>query len=262
MSAEASPETTLHLERPLIMKTKSAFWLESDYQKACEIARIVGYEAVIFDMEHGILDERALDRLIPFCDEIGLDTYVRVSEATQPRIQTALDIGAVGVILPQIQSLAHARAATAYSKYPPLGARGLGYGRTQSYSMASNAFITAENRDRQCYVMIETAGAFDEVEEIAALSCVDGLFIGPGDLSLARGRGVFAARPEDMEDMKRIAAAATVRGKLWAAAAGNPQYRREALTLDPAFLSSADDLSALLTGFRQLIQLPDPDPNL
>ena len=238
------------------MKTKSAFWLESDNQKACEIARIVGYDVVIFDMEHGILDERALDRLIPFSNAIGLETYVRVSEATQSRIQTALDIGAVGVILPQIRDLAHARTAAAYSKYPPLGARGLGYGRTQSYSTASDTFITAENRSRKCYVMIETAGAFAEVEEIAALSCVDGLFIGPADLSLARGRGVFAARPEDMEDMKRIAAAATVRDKPWAAAAGNPQYFREASILDPAFLTSADDLTALLTGFRQLIHTP------
>ncbi len=238
------------------MKTKSAFWLESDNQKACEIARTVGYEVVIFDMEHGILDERALDRLIPLSNGIGLETYVRVSEATQSRIQTVLDIGAAGVILPQIRSVDHARTAAAYSKYPPLGARGLGYGRTQSYCTANDAFISTENRNRKCYVMIETAAAFAEVEEVAALSCVDGLFIGPADLSLARGRGVFAARPEDMEDMKRIAAAATARGKPWAAAAGNPQYRREALTLDPAFLTSADDLTALLTGFRQLIQMP------
>lgn len=238
------------------MKTKSAFWLESDNQKACEIARMVGYEVVIFDMEHGILDERALDRLIPLSNGIGLETYVRVSEATQSRIQTALDIGAVGVILPQIRDLTHARSAAAYSKYPPLGARGLGYGRTQAYNTASDAFITTENRDRKCYVMIESAGAFAEVAEIAALSCVDGLFIGPADLSLARGRGVFAARPEDMEDMKRIAAAAAATGKPWAAAAGNPRYFREASTLDPAFLTSADDLTALLTGFRQLLQTP------
>lgn len=237
------------------MKTKSGFWLESDNQKACEIARTVGYEVVIFDMEHGILDERALDRLIPLSNGIGLETYVRVSEATQSRIQTALDIGAAGVILPQIRGLTHARTAAAYSKYPPLGARGLGYGRTQSYCTATDAYIATENSNRKCYVMIETGGAFAEVEEIAALDCVDGLFIGPADLSLARGRGAFAARSEDMEDMKRIAAAATARGKPWAAAAGNPRYLREALTLDPTFLTRADDLTALLTGFRQLIQM-------
>ena len=65
------------------MGPKSAFWLESDNQKACEIARIAGYELIIFDMEHGVLDTGALDRLVPLCNEIGLETYVRVSEATK-----------------------------------------------------------------------------------------------------------------------------------------------------------------------------------
>ena len=59
-----------------------AFWLESDSQKACEIARRAGFDIVIFDMEHGVLDELALDRLVPFCAQLGLTPYVRVSEAT------------------------------------------------------------------------------------------------------------------------------------------------------------------------------------
>jgi len=234
------------------MSSKLAFWLEGDNHKACEIARLVGYQLAVFDMEHGTLDEPALDRLIPFCNAIGLETFVRVGEAVQPRIQAALDIGATGVILPQIRDLAHARAASAYAKYPPRGMRGLGYSRTQSYGAASDAFIAAENRDRQCYVMIETAGALVEVEAIAGLNCVDGLFVGPADLSLARGRGVFAARPDDMADMARVAAAAKAQNKAWAAAAGNPDYRREALARDPAFVTTADDLSALLVGFRQM----------
>jgi 4-hydroxy-2-oxoheptanedioate aldolase len=235
------------------MAIKPAFWLETDNQKACEIARIVGYEVVIFDMEHGVLEEKSLDRLVPFCAGIGLETYVRVSESTQPRIQMALDIGATGVILPQIKDLAHAQAASSYSKYPPHGVRGLGYGRTQQYAAASDAFIAAENAQRLCYVMIETASALEEVFEIAKLECVDGLFVGPGDLSLTRKRGVFSARPEDISDMARIAAAASQAGKLWAVAAGNPDYRKEALLRGPAFASSADDLSALMLGFRQML---------
>lgn len=235
------------------MATKPAFWLETDNQKACEIARVVGYEVAIFDMEHGILDEKSLDRLVPFCAGIGLETYVRVNESTQPCIQTALDIGADGVILPQIRDLEHARAASAYSKYPPRGARGLGYGRTQQYAAASDAFIASENTRRLCYVMIETASALEDVFKIAKLECVDGLFVGPGDLSLARKRGVFAARPEDITDMAQIAAVASQAGKPWAVAAGNPDYRKEALRRGPAFATSADDLSALMLGFRQML---------
>lgn len=240
------------------MTSKPAFWLESDNQKACEIARLVGYQVVIFDMEHGTLDEPSLDRLIPYCNEMGLETYVRVCESTQPRIQMTFDIGALGVILPQIRDLDHARAAAAYSKYPPRGARGLGYSRTQLYGAATDDFVAAENSTRQCYVMIETAAAFEHVSAIARLDSVDGLFIGPADLSLARGRGVFAARPEDIADMTHIAAAAKAADKPWAVAAGNAEYRKAALALGPAFATSADDLSALVSGFRRMLDAHDP----
>src|SRR5689334_11335890 len=236
------------------MQSKPAFWLESDHPKACEIARLAGYEVVIFDMEHGTLDENALDRLVPYCNGLGLETYVRVSEPTRPRIQLALDIGAKGVILPQIADLAHASVAAAYSKYPPLGTRGLGYSRTQEYGAATDDFIDSENATRRCYVMIETATALQDVAAIAGLDCVDGLFVGPGDLSLTRGRGVFGARPADIEDMRAVAAAAKAAGKVWAVAAGHAGYRKAALALGPEFATSADDLSALLAGFRAMLE--------
>jgi 2-dehydro-3-deoxyglucarate aldolase/4-hydroxy-2-oxoheptanedioate aldolase len=236
------------------MQSKPAFWLESDHQKACEIAKLAGYQVVVFDMEHGVLDKTVLDRLVPYCNGIGLETYVRVSEPTRLPIQLALDIGAKGVILPQIADLAHAAVATTYSKYPPLGTRGLGYSRTQEYGAATDDFIDTENATRRCYVMIETATALQDVTAIAGLDCVDGLFVGPGDLSLTRGRGVFGARLADIEDMRAIAAAAKAAGKVWAVAAGHAGYRQAALALSPEFATSADDLSALVMGFRGMLE--------
>jgi 4-hydroxy-2-oxoheptanedioate aldolase len=229
-----------------------AFWLETDSQKACEIARLSGFDIVIFDMEHGILDETALDRLVPFCRQLGLSPYVRVSEATQPRIQVALDIGAQGVILPQIKDLEHAAAVVRFAKFPPLGLRGLGYSRTMHYGAPSNEYIARENRDRLCYAMIETPGALAVAADIAALPCVDGLFVGPSDLSLTRGRGVFSASEADAGDLRTVAAVAHRAKKKWAAAASHPKYRKQALSLGPAFLAVADDLSALVAGFESL----------
>lgn len=232
------------------LKPATGFWLESDNQKACEIARLAGFELVVFDMEHGILDLRALDRLLPFCQSIGLQALVRVAEATRPNIQHALDIGADAIILPQILGLQHAREVTEYAKFAPLGTRGVGYGRTQRYHAADDRFFATENDQRLCYAMIETAQALADAAAIAALPCVDGLFMGPADLSVTRGRGAFAATPADIADMQHIAATATSAGKRWALPAAGDVMREAALGLGPSFVMLGDDVSALSTGFQ------------
>jgi 2-keto-3-deoxy-L-rhamnonate aldolase RhmA len=231
------------------------FWLESDNQKACEIARLSGFELVLFDMEHGTLDMSALDRLLPFCQSIGLRAYVRIAEATRPSVQQALDIGADAIVLPQLRDAAHAKEATEYAKFAPLGTRGVGYSRTQRYRGADDNFFRSENEQRHCYAMIETAGALADAPAIAALPCVDGLFVGPADLSVARGRGAFSATDADLADMRDIAAAASGAGKRWALPAANPRLREAALALSPAFVTLGDDLSALATGFSTLRSL-------
>jgi 2-keto-3-deoxy-L-rhamnonate aldolase RhmA len=228
------------------------FWLESDNQKACEIARLSGFGLVLFDMEHGTLDLRALDRLLPFCQSIGLLAYVRIAEATRPNVQQALDLGADAIVLPQLRDVAHAREATEYAKFPPRGTRGVGYSRTQCYEGANNAFFGSENEQRHCYAMIETAEAFADVSAIAALPCVDGLFVGPADLSLARGRGAFGASDGDVADMRHIADAALSEGKRWALPAADPRLREAALPLSPTFVTLGDDLTALSIGLRAI----------
>jgi 2-keto-3-deoxy-L-rhamnonate aldolase RhmA len=229
-----------------------AFWLESDAHRTCEVARLAGYDATILDMEHGTIGETSLDRLVPFCNQLGLVTFVRVREANQARIQIALDSGARGVILPQIRDGEHARKSARAAKFPPHGTRGMGFSRIQHYGAADDAWAAAQNSGTLCYVMIETQGAFDDCEAIAGLEYVDGLFIGPSDLSLNRGRGVFSCKPADIADMDRIAKAAAAAGKLWGAAAGHGGYRAEASLRRPDLLAIADDLTALRLGFDAL----------
>jgi 2-keto-3-deoxy-L-rhamnonate aldolase RhmA len=85
--------------------------------------------------------------------------------------------------------------------------------------------------------MIETAGAFADAPAIAAFPCVDGLFIGPGDLWLARGRGIFTDGKEDIADLEIVAKAAKGAGKLFAAAGPTRHYAQQAADLGAAFVA-------------------------
>jgi 4-hydroxy-2-oxoheptanedioate aldolase len=228
-----------------------AFWLETASQAACEIAALVGYRIVLLDMEHGVLSLEAADRLIPFCQRLGLVVYSRVAAAERVPIQHALDAGADGVILPQVRDARHAREVAAFAKYPPLGSRGIGYSRTMDYGATPAGFVEAENRRTRCYAMIETTGALAEVDAIAALTTVDGLFIGPSDLSLARGRGAYRATPADVADARRVAAAAAAARKPWAMPAPDPRVLAFAARHGAGFVTVSDDLTALRVGFAQ-----------
>lgn len=235
-------------------KTNLAFWLETASHHACEIAALAGFRTVVLDMEHGAIDERAAELLVPYCERLGLDVAVRVAAAERVAVQHALDAGAHAVVLPQIRDLAQAREAAALAKFPPLGTRGIGYSRTMGYSGAPDDYPAQENARRLCYVMIETPGALADASAIAALECVDGLFLGPGDLSLTSGRGINRWRERDRADLATVAKAARSAGKLWALPAVNEDVFRLARSLEPAFIAVADDLGALHAGFEASVR--------
>jgi 2-dehydro-3-deoxyglucarate aldolase/4-hydroxy-2-oxoheptanedioate aldolase len=215
---------------------------------ACEMAADVGYDIVVLDLEHGTWNPESADRVIALGKARGLAVYARVSGAARVAIQQALDAGADAVIVPQIRNAEHAREAAAYAKYPPLGTRGIGHSRVNRYAGFAPDFLDAENKRTQCIVMIETQEAFDDVERIAGLPVIDGLFIGPGDLSLTRGRGLNRDTPADRADHLRIVEAAKAAGKPWSMAAGHPARRRFATDHGAAFITTTDDLSALRAG--------------
>ncbi|HET8728496.1 MAG TPA: aldolase/citrate lyase family protein [Alphaproteobacteria bacterium] len=231
-----------------------AFWLMTSNDAACEIATLLGFAAVIIDMEHGTFEVASAARVVAYSKACGLRVFTRVDEAKRVAIQHALDSGADGVILPQIRDAEHAREAASYAKFPPLGVRGYGGGRTVNYLPAPHHFVVAENSRTQCWAMIETVRALEEVETIAALETIDGLFIGPNDLSLARGRGEYRADGRDHDDIRRIAEAANRNGKPWAMPVASAVDRRFTRSLGISFMAVTDDLTALRNGLEHATQ--------
>jgi 2-keto-3-deoxy-L-rhamnonate aldolase RhmA len=226
-------------------------WIASPGHWACEMAAAVGYSAVLLDMEHGTINLESADRLIALSRALGLRVYVRVPSPDRVPIQQILDAGAHGIILPQVRDLEHARAGSAFAKYPPLGLRGMGTPRSLNYGDTPDDFVAGENGRTLCLVMIETPGALRDVNKIAALPTVDGLLMGPYDLSLTRGRGQYIRTREDLKDSDRIAAAARKAAKFLGMNAGDPEQFRFAVASGATLVSIAEDLGAMNVGLRQ-----------
>ncbi len=238
----------------MVKQPELAFWLERPDIAACEIAALLGYRIVILDMEHGAIGAESCDRIVALSRKLGLRALVRVAAATRVLIQQALDFDADGVILPQIEDLRHASEVCAYAKYPPLGNRGVGYSRAMKYGIGTaigDQFFAAENRRTTCHAMVETPGALRDSVAIAALKTVDGIFIGPSDLSMSRGRGAFNFRDEDRADFLAVVEAVGKAGKPFALPAPSRAVFDFAVEHGAGYVTVCDDLTALRVGLEK-----------
>ena len=192
-----------------------AVWLSDPGFAAAEIARGIGYGAVVLDIEHGAFDLADLERFIPFARALGMEVLAKVLGPERGPIQQALDFGADAVVVPHVENAAHAKEVTAFAKFPPLGDRSFAGGRTTGYGGFTDDWVSEQDTRTRCLPMIEDAGAIEEIAEILALDTVDGVFVGPSDLSLRRERGAYARTDGDFADLRRVAEAAAAAGKPW-----------------------------------------------
>jgi 2-keto-3-deoxy-L-rhamnonate aldolase RhmA len=192
--------------------------------------------------------------LVAHARALRLTAIVRVADSERIAIQQALDYGAGGVMLPMIRDARHAAEVSSHAKYAPLGTRGVGSGRAfayGAYQAIEQDFQSKANAATRCHIMIETAKALAEVEAIAGLPAVDGLFIGPLDLAQSRGRGAFRFTAQDEEDFRRVAQACRTHGKILGLPAPNPKALALAQAEGASYVTLSDDLSALRIGLAQ-----------
>jgi 4-hydroxy-2-oxoheptanedioate aldolase len=110
---------------------------------------------------------------------------VRVPGHAPEAIAAALDAGAAGVLVPRVSTAAQAAAAVQATRYPPVGARGVGPGRAAAYGYRIPDYLSKANESLLLAIQVETAEGLANIEEIASVEGVDLIFIGPGDLSVS-----------------------------------------------------------------------------
>lgn len=150
-----------------------------------EVAAVAGYDYVCIDLQHGLSDEWTMVSMLQATAAGGGTALVRPTWNEPGLIMRALDLGAAGVIVPLIGSRPEAERAVAACRYPPQGNRS--YGPSRAELVVGSSVPTELAEAALCFVMIETRNGLDHVDEIAATPGLDGLYIGPSDLSLALG---------------------------------------------------------------------------
>jgi 4-hydroxy-2-oxoheptanedioate aldolase len=188
-----------------------------------ELVGLAGFDAIILDLEHGAHGSEALGPLILAAKARGIYPLARVRSSEPTEIAAALDAGAAGVIVPQIGSLAEAERAVKAARFAPEGNRGANpFVRAADYSGRLEWFAEA-NRDTAILLMIEGQGGLAAVDEIAALPHLDGIFIGPMDLSHALGVPGEMAHPKVAEAIHAVIAACKPSGITSGIFAGTPE---------------------------------------
>jgi 4-hydroxy-2-oxoheptanedioate aldolase len=175
-----------------------------------ELAAAAGSDYVCVDLQHGSADEGRMVAMFQALEARGAVPLARVAYNEPWMINRVLDLGAAGVIVPLVSTAEQARRAVSACRYPPHGVRSYGplraaltVGSTDPERLAAGAL---------CFAMIETRPGLDNVEEIAAVRGLDGIYIGPSDLSLGLGREPGHGGDVLEEAITRIREACTAAG--------------------------------------------------
>ncbi|MEF2550588.1 aldolase/citrate lyase family protein [Aurantimonas sp. A2-1-M11] len=185
------------------------------------------FDAATFDVQHGLLDVASLRDGIERAVLLGRPALVRLPIEDRSLAARCLDFGATGLIMPMIETAEDARAFVSVVKYPPTGLRS--YGPTRAAQLHGyddrNAYVPEARTETLAFAMIETSAALDNLPEILAIDGLDGVFVGPSDLSIAlSGNGTLDPRSETTESaIRQIAASAASADKIAAIYAATPQ---------------------------------------
>lgn len=206
-------------------------WCSIGSSFTAEIMAAQGYDSVTVDIQHGALDYSSLLPMFQAMRASGATLMARVPWRDAGHIMKALDAGAMGIICPMINNRAEAEEFVSYLRYPPLGQRSFGPTRA---AVAMPGYGVGANDEVLALAMIETADGVANLEEIAATPGLDGIYVGPADLTLGTQQGRLAPgfdreEPEMIDLIRHIASVCEKNGITACLHCGTPDYAARAI---------------------------------
>lgn len=236
-------------------------WCSVGNPFTAEIMAAQAYDSITIDMQHGALDYSDVLPMLQAMRASGVTLMARTPWLDAANIMKLLDAGAMGIICPMINTAEEAAQFASYMRYPPHGQRSFGPTRA---GFAMPGYGTAINDQVLAFAMIETAEGMANLDAIAATPGIDGLYVGPTDLTLGVTNGALPPaldreEPEMIEAIKRIAQACRDHGKIGALHCGTSDYAARGIEWGYHMTTVASDArlmasaaSASIARFREL----------
>lgn len=228
-------------------------WLSTSSPFVAEIMAAQGYDSLSIDLQHGFVGHEAAGAMLQAMRASGVTPMVRVPWLDPADIMKALDAGAYGIICPMINNRDEAARLVSYMRYPPNGVRS--FGPTRVTFAAGADYGQQADKEVLCFAMIETAEAFKNLDDIVSTPGLDGVYIGPADLTLGlTGRkyatGFDREEPEMVEAIKTILDKSHRAGIRAALHCGTPTYAAKAVGWGFDLVTISNDVR-LLAGAAQ-----------
>jgi len=191
-----------------------------------------GFDYLIIDTEHGPFSVETAADYIRVAEYGGITPLVRICEITRSSVLRMLDVGAKGLIVPNIHTAHQVEELVRLAKFAPLGQRGFCPTRVScwgadAWAADANSYVKRCNDETLILPQCETAQAYENIDEILAVEGVDGIFVGPCDLSIALGVPFEFDSPKLKNAILHILDACKRANKQAFIFAGNPEAARE-----------------------------------
>lgn len=233
-------------------------WLSIACPFTAEIIAAQGYDSVTIDLQHGLAGYEIATAMLQAMCASAVTPMVRVPWLDPAAIMKALDIGAYGVICPMINTKEEAERLVSYVRYPPTGVRS--FGPTRANFSAGSDYGTHANDQIICLAMIETAEAVANLPEILSTPGLDGIYIGPADLTMGlTGRryrtGFDREEPELVETIQGILQKTHQAGLHAGLHNGTPAYAAKAVGWGFDLVTIANDVKLLSDAASQSVAM-------
>ncbi|HNQ68843.1 MAG TPA: aldolase/citrate lyase family protein [Bacteroidales bacterium] len=179
-------------------------WITIGHPAIAEILSNAGFDWLTVDIEHNSIDNLMVQNLISTIQSKNIAALVRVSKNEEVVIKHVLDAGADGIIVPMINTAEEAQKAVEYAKYPPIGKRGVGLSRAQNYGLGFNDYKEWVKNDLVIIAQIEHIEGVKNIQKIISTKGIDGIIIGPYDLSGSLGYPGEYERDEVKEALNKV----------------------------------------------------------